>query len=507
MKTKELPIISIILILVAFLGLLYAYLPIIQVLLDRWQNEDNSYCYLVIPLFIYLLWEKKEDFHFKQFNWSIWGLPAALLSTFIIIAGEAGSVETLLFAGLWGYIVSFFIALYGIRRIMSLWFPMLILLFIIPMPPFINRTLTFEMKLAASTLSVDMLRAVGISVLQSGNILDLGITKMEVVDACSGLRYLMSLLLMALLIGHFFATSWWRKILLVLLVYPLSILFNAIRIFVTGILLTGGYESLTEGAFHDIAGLVVFVAAGVVLYFAAKIGVKHSSKKSENNWTDPGGRQTSPVKSIIITGCFCVLFASGSWVTQNLTSKMYIPERSTFTSFPMEIGKWQGTRSYLSQEILDALWAEDYVNAVFTSKDTPNVIYMLIPYYEQQGTGNTAHAPQSCLLGGGWKIEQSQTTKMMVPDREIDVGMMVMSKGNHRMLASYFFLQRGRVIVSPWWNKYYLMLDALKLGRTDGALIRVEMHMPAGENREDAKKMLEDFIVELWPLLPDYVPN
>lgn len=507
LKTKQLPVTSIILISAAFLSLVYAYLPAIHSLLSQWQSEDNSYCFLVIPLFLYLLWEKKEDFHFNQFNWSIWGLPAALLSTFIIIAGELGSVQTLLFIGLWACVVSFFITLYGIRRVTSLWFSMLILLFIVPMPAFINLTMTFEMKLAASSLSVDMMRAVGISVLQTGNILDLGITKMQVVDACSGLRYLMSLLLMSLLIGHFFVTSLWIKVFLVLLVYPLSILFNAIRIFVTSILLLGGHKSLTEGVFHDIAGIIVFIAAGFVLYFTAKIGMKFTRKKTRKTWTDPGGRHVSLLKSIIITGCFCILFIGNGWLIQNLAAKMYIPERSTFTSFPMEIGKWQGTRNYLSKEILESLGAEDYVNAIFTSQDTANVIYLLIPYYEYQGTGNAAHAPQSCILGGGWEIEQFQTIGMTMPDREIDVGMMVLGKGNQQMLASYFFLQRGRVIVSPWWNKYYLMLDALTMGRTDGALVRVEMYIPAGQNRAEARKMLEDFTVKLWPLLSDYVPN
>ncbi len=272
-------------------------------------------------------------------------------------------------------------------------------------------------------------------------------------------------------------------------------------------MLIKGHERLTEGIFHDLAGLIVFAAAGIALYFAATIGIKSQSEKTGSTWTDPGGRPTSHVKSIIITGCFCVLFIGSGWATQNIAAKMYIPERTTFASFPMEIDKWQGTKSYLSEEILASLGADDYVNAIFTRKDTANVIFLLIPYYEYQGAGNSAHAPQSCLLGGGWEIEQFQKTNLKVPDRKIDVAIMVMSKGNQRMLASYFFLQRGRVIISPWWNKYYLLIDAVTKGRTDGALVRVEIYLPQGGDMEEARNMLESFIVNLWPLLSGYIPE
>ncbi len=493
--------------LLILISLFASYWPILQKLALRWNSGDNSYCYLVVPVFLYLCWERKEDFRFTEFDWSVWGLFPALLSVVTIIIGELGSVESLLYLGLWGCVISVIITMYGLRRSLALWFPLLILLFIIPLPPFINRILTFKMKMAASSLSVEMLRATGVSVLQNGNILDLGVTKMQVVDACSGLRYIVSMFLMALLIGHFFVSGWWRKILLVLLVYPLSIIINAVRIFITGILLIRGYQSLTEGVFHDGAGLIAFLVAGGVLFVFAGIIMKIGTVGKVRLWRDPGASQVSSFRPLLLTACFCMLFAGSGWGLQNMASALTIPQRNSFVSFPMEIAEWQGSRSYLSQEILDSLWADDYVNATFTRKGSPNVIYLLIPYYEYQGTRHTAHAPQSCLLGGGWGMTRSGTTRVAVPDREIDAGMMLLEKDNHRMLAGYFFLQRGRVIISPWWNKFYLMLDAVKMRRTDGALVRIEMTVAEGQDLDEAEKMLHEFIAGLWPLLSEYVPD
>jgi EpsI family protein len=83
---------------------------------------------------------------------------------------------------------------------------------------------------------------------------------------------------------------------------------------------------------------------------------------------------------------------------------------------------------------------------------------------------------------------------------------MLMQKGDSRILSSYFFFQRGRVIISPWWNKLYLMYDAFTKRRTDGALVRVEMTLGSGQTEEDAFPVLEGFISELWKILPKYVP-
>jgi EpsI family protein len=190
-----------------------------------------------------------------------------------------------------------------------------------------------------------------------------------------------------------------------------------------------------------------------------------------------------------------------------LPSVQNMPERTSFDRFPMTIGSWEGKRDYLSSEIMKQLWADDYVSATFRNRLVPNSIHILIPFYEYQGTRHTAHAPQSCLLGGGWTILTSADRLTSVGnDKDIVIRTMHMQKENTRMLASYFFFQRGRVITSPWLNKGYLMLDGFTKRRTDGALVRVEMTIVPGQTEEQAFLVLEDFIAGLWEILPKYVP-
>lgn len=473
----------------------------------HWNSDDNSYAYLIIPVFLYLCWEKKDDFKFLEMSWSAWGLVVAPFALGLFFLGEVGSVETLLYVGLWLSLVSIIVTMYGWRTRLLL-FPILILVFIVPLPSYINKILTFNLKLMASSLSVAMLRIAGVSVALDGNIIDLGVEQLQVVDACSGLRYFMPMILLSLLIGHFFSPGWWRQFVLLVLVPPIAIIANGVRIFLTGMLVVKGYPELASNLSHDATGLILFLISGVLLFVVSHF-LKRIGAPPDTGTYDRGSGDAGLVRPVALSLVLSLLFLGAGWVLKELPSAANLPARSTLLDkFPMEIAGWQGERQYLSPEILNSLWADDYINATFTRPGSPNLIYLLIPFYEYQGTRHTVHAPQSCLLGGGWAIMKSDVRQFRVgPGEEIPVKVLEMGKGDSIMLASHFFLQRGRVITSPWLNKFYLMVDSITRRRTDGALVRVEMLMAPGQDLEEGTRMLEEFVGEMWQVLPEYVPE
>ena len=572
-----------------------AYLPAFQKLLKQWSVGDNSYCYLIVPLFVYLLWDMsakrsvkdqgsrikdkglrvkdkglrikgQEDkrsevgsrksgllssvfphpseavggFRFNEFSWSLWGLVPIVTSVFLIVVGELGSVRALMFMGIWGSVVGLCVMLYG-KRTRLLVFPLLILFFIVPLPPFVNQVLTFKLKMAASKLSVLMLRAVGVVVLLEGNIIDLGVEKLQVADACSGLRYFMPMILMALLVAYFFVNGRWRWTVLLLMIVPLSIFINAARIWMSALFVVNGHPELAHNLFHDFSGWLMFMIAGAFLVTAALVlkrlskdqGSRIKEKKEEgkkvrraegkkglnikpNVPNDPNDLNhpndlTNPTiwpKPILITAILCLLFAVSGWALKEIPSSNHIPKRMSFEHFPMKIGDWSGKREYISQEILDALWADDYVTARYFKPRSGNMIYLLIPYYNYQATNHAAHAPQACILGGGFSMVKSKEHLIPISDdRKIKIMTMLLEKGDTRMLGSYFFLQMGRVITSPWMNKFYLIWNGITSQRTDGALVRAEMIMAPGQTMDAAYAELEGFIEKLWPILPKYIPR
>ena len=212
----------------------------------------------------------------------------------LIIIGELGSVRALMFMGIWGCVVGLCVMLYG-KRTRHLAFPLLILFFIVPLPPFVNQVLTFKLKMAASKLSVWMLRAVGVSVVLEGNIIDIGVDKLQVVDACSGLRYFMPMILMAVLVGYFFVKGWWRWTVLILMIVPLSIIVNSVRIWISALLIVNGHPELARNLFHDFSGWLMFMIAGVILVVVAlllkRVGTEGKEQRAE------GRDQKSEVRS------------------------------------------------------------------------------------------------------------------------------------------------------------------------------------------------------------------
>ena len=493
---------------VAMIGTVFllGFFPVLENLFIRWGAGDNSYCYLIVPLFGYLCWEKRTDFKFGEFSWDGRGIIPVLVSMLLMIMGELGAMETLVYIGIWGCLVGVLGTLYG-TRLRQLLFPLLILAFIVPMPPFVNRLLTFNLRLAASSLSVVMLRVSGVSVFQEGNIIDLGISQLQVVDACSGLRYLVPLILMALLFGYFYGRRWWQKAILLIAVPPLSIAVNALRIFATGMLHVWGYPRLAENFFHEISGWIVFMIAAAVLFGFSMLVRRYGVASAPAPQKDSGGRAVRPMVPLMLTGILCLLFAGSGYALQKLPSTANLPPRESFENFPMTIDGWQARRYYLTREVLDLLWADDYVSAIYTHAQLPNTIHLLIPFYSYQGTRHTAHAPQSCMLGSGWAlVGEGEHTARTPSGQSLALATTVWEKDGTRVLGSYFFFQRGRVITSPWWNKYWLMVDAFTRHRTDGALVRAELTVAAGQSMDDAYRILEDFVGRVYRILPAYVP-
>jgi len=503
-KTKTYSYVYLLVILTCFVA---AFWPKIQTMVQQWSGGDNNYAYLVMPLFIYLCWDMRSRFDFKTFSWSYWGLLPIAMALLMMMAGELASVITLIFIGIWLCVVGIFVSLYGLR-VRQLVFPLLILMFMVPLPPFVNNMLTFQLKLAASYLSVEMMRAVGTSVVLTGNIIDLGVRQLQVVDACSGLRYFVSMILMAFLIGYFFSRGWWRRLVLVALVPPLTVLVNALRIFITGQLTVAGYEKLADSLFHDFSGLVIFILAGAILMGVAmglnRINKKPLPKPAAFPELEPQGKG----KPLALTMLMCLLFVAGGVALKTVPAISKTQQRMLFTEFPSTIGSWQGQRQYLSQEIMDSLWADDYVSATYRHPQSPNPVHLFIPFYSYQATRHTAHAPQACMLGGGWTMKNVEDRSISLKGgRTITLRTMIWENHGSRLLGSYFFLMRGRVITSPWMNKLYLMWDAFTRRRTDGALVRIEIPINEGQDIEAVHKVLETFLGEIWPLLPAYVPG
>jgi exosortase D (VPLPA-CTERM-specific) len=230
-----------------------------QMILHDWAKEDYSHCYLIPFVVLYLVWEKRRELASVPSipSWS--GLIPFGLGIGLFWLGELGGEFFTLYLSLWFVIVGLSWLHLGRAKIKTLWFPLVMMLTMFPFPNFINVRLSFYLKLISSQLGVWMLHLYGMSAYREGNIIDLGFTQLQVVDACSGLRYLFPLMVLALILAHWFKESFWKRAVLFLSSIPIAILVNSFRIALTGVLYSFWGAVVAEDFFHGFSGWLIFI--------------------------------------------------------------------------------------------------------------------------------------------------------------------------------------------------------------------------------------------------------
>ncbi|WP_320170193.1 VPLPA-CTERM-specific exosortase XrtD [Maridesulfovibrio sp.] len=485
------------------------YLDTFPILLNRWNSGDYSYCWLVVPLAAYVAWQRRSLLPESSRPAVKSGYLMLLFVAVLFFLGKASAVDALVFVSMWLCVVAVLLFVRGWKAMKAMFFPLLILAFAIPPPPFINRMLTFRLRLISSDLSVRIMQFIDIPVFREGNIIDLGMIKLHVVDACSGLRYLFPTVLLGIIMAYWFNSRAWQRFVVILATIPTAIASNAVRIAIVGYIARNISLETAENFFHDASGIVIYLLSIVMLVTLSLLlnlfdrGVKRADLADRTYY---GQAATNAPLHLIIMA----VFLAGMFVLYiNAVAGRVVPERPSFESFPMTFSDFEGRREFFSEEIVESLGADDYLSGVFRDKVTGRDILLLVSYYDYQEPQRAAHNPISCLLGGGgWDL--SSTTEL-APDkaagRPFKVERLILSKPGARLLALYWFQQRGRIITNEYLNKAYLALDSMSRQRTDGALVRIELMLADGETVENGQKILDRFINSFSSILAPYVPD
>ena len=187
------------------------------------------------------------------------------------------------------------------------------------------------------------------------------------------------------------------------------------------------------------------------------------------------------------------------------------PERlrphSPFSSFPLELGGWQGRDMGIPPEFLAVLGPGEFLSRLYQSRQDPYIDYFLA-YFPSQRTGDTIHSPKNCLPGAGWAPIESGRMRLERPGGPpINANRYVLEKGDNHLLVLYWYQSHGRTTASEYWAKYYLVTDAIRMNRTDGALVRVVTPIAREETATTAEARAVSFSQKFLPILDQYVPN
>jgi exosortase len=267
--------------MISLLLLLGVYLRIISYMVKQWSVDDNySHGFLVPFIAGYFLYQRLDSLKKSPASSLSSGLPVIIGGLLMLIVGYVGTelftMRLSLIIVLAGMVLYFF----GKETFRIMLLPICFLFFMIPLPYILYDAIAFPLKLFIAKYSVLFLESIGIIILREGNIIMLPNMTLEVADACSGIRSLMSLITLSVALAFIVNTTNFKRALIIVSAVPIAIFTNALRVVITGMLAQYWGEKAAEGFFHEFAGLMVFGMAVVILLIT---GIMLKRKKEKVN--------------------------------------------------------------------------------------------------------------------------------------------------------------------------------------------------------------------------------
>jgi exosortase len=248
------------------------YFPVLSSLVRQWASDENySHGFIIIPFAVYFAWQKRQALEAAPAEPSLAGLLFVGASLLVFLAGLLGAELFLTRVSLIGVLAGSVWFLVGRKHLRLLAFPLLLLILMIPLPAMIFNQIAFPLQLFASRVGETVLSLAGVPVLREGNVLELASTKLEVAQACSGIRSLVSLLTLGVILGKLTEPRLSTRVLLAMLTVPVAIAANAARVAGTGLAANWIGPEAAEGFLHMFSGWLVFVAAFGLLLLAQRL--------------------------------------------------------------------------------------------------------------------------------------------------------------------------------------------------------------------------------------------
>ena len=184
------------------------------------------------------------------------------------------------------------------------------------------------------------------------------------------------------------------------------------------------------------------------------------------------------------------------------------PPRLPLEQLPEQLGDWTGTDIAIDQETLDVLGHGDFLHRAYRDETGRANFDLFIAYFASQRAGDTLHSPKNCLPGSGWSQIDSRPVTLSFPGRApFPATRYVVAQGDARRVVLYWYWAHNRGVASEYWAKYYLVVDSMKMSRSDGSLIRITTPLEPNETADAAQQRLVPFIGEVVPLLDRYIPR
>ncbi|HEX4948651.1 MAG TPA: exosortase A [Blastocatellia bacterium] len=267
------------------LALGWLYFDVLRRLTSDWYNDENYSHGLLVPFIAgYALWQNRDELRATRLHPLLWLGGGLMIGAVLMLwAGTVGAELFITRISFLCALISLTLYFGGKDWLKQLLFPLLLLLLAIPIPTLIFNRIAFPLQLIASDYAARVINIIGIPAFREGNVIELAQMKLEVVEACSGIRSLMSLTTLAVTYVYFAEPKWWRRIALVAAVIPIAIVTNAARVTATGIMAHYRGEEAAQGFQHAFSGWLMFIVAMLLLLAVAQL-LRAASRFLPKRW-------------------------------------------------------------------------------------------------------------------------------------------------------------------------------------------------------------------------------
>jgi len=332
------------------------------------------------------------------------------------------------------------------------------------------------------------------------------------VEACSGLRYILTLFTLAVLFAYFGQRVLWKRLVLILATLPIAVLANVMRIAGTGLVGVYWGEKAAKGFFHFFSGWTVFMLC-VGFFVLLNLFLNHlpGGLKSSEPISKPVTKVTSEVNISWLPVLVAIGILLGTPIAiEALGHVPPVPLKERLDKFPLTLQGWKGVTSDMDPGLWEAVGGQDYVIVDYWKKEHPPLNFYAAYYEYQRKAGDFVHSPRLCLPGGGWFIGANRVRELTKPEEgnshTLKLNELVISKLGTRGIVYFWYQGRGRNFTSEWAAKFWMVWDGIFRRRTDGALVRLIMVLPDGVTIQQARSIMDPFALAASRELDKYLP-
>jgi exosortase D (VPLPA-CTERM-specific) len=502
-------------------ALWFGYPAAMEWLIGHWSSEEYSHAVMIPIVGAYMMLLSQPPRGHSRPGARYWGIALLSSAVLLLLLAHYGQMTSLYGFSFLAMTYSLFLVLAGWEATKKNWSALFLLTFMVPLPTVLFNGMSNSLQLVSSRLSTWLIELSGITVHLEGNIIDIGTMKMQVVEACSGLRYLLPLIALAYIVAVFQGGSLIRGALLMLAAIPITVLMNSVRIALTAVFAEYLDVNTAEGFLHDFEGWVIFLPAlGLLVLLSLAMSKIAGAKGGMSNWAVvPEGGFRNPLKAEMkwlanvgqptLAAAIAVMISVACIPLVLPEKTIRTPQREEFTSFPLVFKDWKGQHHPMDALYQNALPWSDYLLADYAKPDG-GLVNVFVPYFKSLYEDSYTHNPAVCLPGNGWIIEEEGVKTLrdarLPHTGTLRVNRLVATIEGKKHVVYYWFQHKGQVITNQNMVKPVLLWNSLMEGRTDGALVRLVVGMDTVPDMPAADAALQDMAVQLQDVLPRFVP-